>query len=557
MQRNHSSPEAKGGDGDYIPYVPVKERKKAEFEKYRKRHRPADIVAEENKDIGSEDDAIGPRSKVSLLDQHSELKKKAEAHKVSELDKQKEEEAKILHDIKEASALMSVAELAKGVVYTEPLVTGWNPPRYILEAPESKNNRIRKKWHILVEGDNIPPPIKSFKEMKFPKVVVNSLKKKGIIHPTPIQIQGLPVVLSGRDMIGIAFTGSGKTLVFALPLVMFCLEQEKKLPFGQGEGPYGLMVCPSRELATQTHELVCYLSEELAHEGFPRLKSLLCIGGTAVRGQVEVLKRGLHIVVATPGRLMDLLEKRIMNLEVCRYLVLDEADRMIDLGFEDDIRTIFSFFKSQRQTLLFSATMPKKIQNFAKSALVQPVIVNVGRAGAASLDVIQEVEYVKQEAKIVYLLECLQKTAPPVLIFSEKKAEVDDIHEYLLLKGVEAVSIHGGKDQEERQWAIKEFKSQRKDVLVATDIAGKGLDFPNIQHVINYDMPADIENYVHRIGRTGRCGKTGIATTFVNKLCEESVLRDLKALLIEGNQKVPPFLHQLDALSEDLLDLGG
>jgi ATP-dependent RNA helicase DDX41 len=189
--------------------------------------------------------------------------------------------------------------------------------------------------------------------------------------------------------------------------------------------------------------------------------------------------------------------------------------------------------------------------------MVSKVIVNVGRAGAASLDVIQEVEYVKQEAKIVYLLECLQKTAPPVLIFSEKKAEVDDIHEYLLLKGVEAVSIHGGKDQEERQWAIKEFKNQRKDVLVATDIAGKGLDFPNIQHIINYDMPADIENYVHRIGRTGRCGKTGIATTFVNKLCEESVLRDLKALLIEANQKVPPFLHQLDALSEDLLDLGG
>jgi ATP-dependent RNA helicase DDX41 len=198
MQRNHSSPEAKGGDDDdyipYIPYVPVKERKKAEFEKHRKRHRPADIVAEENKDTGSQDDALGPRSKVSLLDQHSELKKKAEAHKVSELDKQKEEEAKILHDIKEASALMSVAELAKGVVYTEPLVTGWHPPRYIIEAPESKNNRIRKKWHILVEGDNIPPPIKSFKEMKFPKVVVNSLKKKGIIHPTPIQIQGLPVV---------------------------------------------------------------------------------------------------------------------------------------------------------------------------------------------------------------------------------------------------------------------------------------------------------------------------------------------------------------------------
>jgi ATP-dependent RNA helicase DDX41 len=181
-------------DDDYIPYVPVKERKKAELDKYRKRHRPTEIVAGENRDTGSEDEAVGPRSKVSLLDQHSELKKKAEAHKVSELDKQKEEEAKILHSIKEASALMSVSELAKGVVYTEPLVTGWCPPRYIREAPESKNDRIRKKWHILVEGENIPPPIKTFKEMKFPKVILNSLKKKGIVHPTPIQIQGLPVM---------------------------------------------------------------------------------------------------------------------------------------------------------------------------------------------------------------------------------------------------------------------------------------------------------------------------------------------------------------------------
>ncbi|CAI5939992.1 unnamed protein product [Closterium sp. NIES-65] len=192
-----------------------------------------------------------------------------------------------------------------------------------------------------------------------------------------------------------------------------------------------------------------------------------------------------------------------MNLDICKYLCLDEADRLIDLGFEDDIREVFDHFKAQRQTLLFSATMPKKIQAFAKSALVKPVMVNVGRAGAANLDVIQEVEYVKQEAKIVYLLECLQKTPPPVLIFCENKADVDDIHEYLLLKGVEAVAVHGGKDQEEREAAIAAFKAGRKDVLVATDVASKGLDFPDIQHVVNYDMPAEIENYVHRIGRTG------------------------------------------------------
>eukprot|EP00741_Cyanophora_paradoxa_P017612 tig00021012_g17012.t1 len=191
--------------------------------------------------------------------------------------------------------------------------------------------------------------------------------------------------------------------------------------------------------------------------------------------------------------------------------------------------------------------MPKKIQNFAKSALVKPVVVNVGRAGAANLDVIQEVEYVKQEAKIVYLLECLQKSPPPVLIFAEKKEDVDDIHEYLLLKGVEAVAIHGGKDQEERDYAIQMFKASKKDVLVATDVASKGLDFPDIQHVINFDMPKEIENYVHRIGRTGRCGKTGVATTFINKTVPETTLLDLKHLLVEAKQVRP------DSMKPDLL----
>lgn len=220
---------------------------------------------------------------------------------------------------------------------------------------------------------------------------------------------------------------------------------------------------------------------------------------------------------------------------------------MIDMGFEDDVRTIFSYFKGQRQTLLFSATMPKKIQNFARSALVQPVTVNVGRAGAASLDIMQEVEYVKNEEKVVFLLECLQKTPPPVLIFAEKKADVDDIHEYLLLKGVEAVAIHGDKDQEERHRAVQQFRQSQKDVLVATDVASKGLDFAGVKHVINYDMPEDIENYVHRIGRTGRSGKTGVATTFINKNCDESVLLDLKHLLMEAKQKVPPVLAAIQS----------
>ena len=254
---------------------------------------------------------------------------------------------------------------------------------------------------------------------------------------------------------------------------------------------------------------------------------------------------GVHIIVATPGRLIDMLDKKIVNLNVCRYLCFDEADRMIDMGFEDEVRNIISYFRNQRQTLLFSATMPKKIQNFAKSALVKPVTVNVGRAGAASVNIVQEVEYVKPESRIPHLLQSLQKTPPPVLIFAEKKQDVDAIHEYLLQKGVEAVSIHGGKEQEERTWAIDKFKSGEKDVLVATDVASKGLDFPDIQHVINFDMPEDIENYVHRIGRTGRRGQTGYSTTYINRSIEEAILLDLKHLLIEAKQKVPDFLQNL------------
>lgn len=186
---------------------------------------------------------------------------------------------------------------------------------------------------------------------------------------------------------------------------------------------------------------------------------------------------------------------------------------------------------------------------------MKPVTINVGRAGAASLNVTQTVEYVKQEAKVVYLLECLQRTAPPVLIFAEKKQDVDAIHEYLLLKGVEAVAIHGGKDQEERSKAVESYRNREKDVLVATDVASKGLDFQNVQHVINFDMPEDIENYVHRIGRTGRSSTTGLATTFVNKVNEQSVLLDLKHLLMEAKQKIPPFLLELYPENE-LLEVG-
>ncbi|XP_054286318.1 ATP-dependent RNA helicase abstrakt-like [Macrosteles quadrilineatus] len=563
-RRDDESSSSASDDDNYVPYVPVKERKQQQFMKLgrltqlKEESSGKGKSSSENEHDDEEEDGQvwGRKSNISLLDQHTELKKMAEAKKESAMERQLKEEEKILESVAEKKALMGVAELAKGIQYEDPIQTSWRPPRCVLNLPPHRHDRVRHKLRILVEGEDVPPPCRSFKEMKFPRGIIAGLEARGITKPTPIQVQGIPTVLSGRDLIGIAFTGSGKTLVFVLPLLMFCIEQEVRLPFIANEGPYGLIICPSRELAKQTYDIVNHYSESLRQHGMPQLRACLAIGGVPVSESLEIINRGVHVMVATPGRLMDMLDKKMVRLDVCRYLCMDEADRMIDMGFEEDVRTIFSFFKGQRQTLLFSATMPKKIQNFARSALVKPVTINVGRAGAASMNVIQEVEYVKQEAKIVYLLECLQKTKPPVLIFAEKKQDVDAIHEYLLLKGVEAVAIHGGKDQEERSRSVEAFRAGRKDVLVATDVASKGLDFADVQHVINYDMPDDVENYVHRIGRTGRSGRTGIATTFINKANDESVLLDLKHLLIEAKQKVPQFLAELQSENEKYLELG-
>ncbi|KAG2324540.1 hypothetical protein Bca52824_007268 [Brassica carinata] len=480
-------------DDDYVEYVPVAKRRAIEKQKILQRKGKVSSALEKEKLA---------ESKPSLLVQATQLK--LHAPEVTATKQIILQEKEMIEHLSDKKTLVSVRELAKGITYTEPLLTGWKPtPRSIIMSSK-QIDLIRKQCRIIVSGEDIPAPIKNFEDMEFKRPILDTLKDKGIVQPTPIQVQGLPVALSGRDMIGIASTGSGKTLVFVLPLIMIALREEKMMPIGAGEGPIGLIICPSRELARQTYEVVEQFVAPLVEAGYPPLRSLLCIGGVDMRSQLDAVRRGVHIVVATPGRLKDLLVKKKMNLDACRYLTLDEADRLVDLGFEDDIREVFDHFKSQRQTLLFSATMPAKIQVFARSALVKPVMVNVGRAGAANLDVIQEVEYVKQEAKIVYLLECLQKTSPPVLIFCENKADVDDIHEYLLLKGVEAVSIHGGKDQEEREHTISSFKAGEKDVLVATDVASKGLDFRDVKHVINYDMPSEIENYVHRIGRTGR-----------------------------------------------------
>ncbi|PVV02647.1 hypothetical protein BB560_002895 [Smittium megazygosporum] len=444
---------------------------------------------------------VGPTAKVSLVDQTVDLKRRQIIKEKTEQEKQLEEEMALMEAVSKKKKLTSASEIAQGVVYTEPMKTSWRPFKRFRNMPESEKISLRQKLRIIVDGEDIPPPIISFDSMRFPKPILKYLYEKNITIPSPIQMQGLPIASN---------------------------QKEVKLPFEKGEGPVGILLSPSRELAQQTHDGILEISRVLKEGGYPEIRSLLCIGGISMNEQQYTLNKGVHIVVATPGRLQDMLQKGKLKLDNCIYMCLDEADRMIGFGFEEDVRNIMSFFKE-----------------FAQSALVKPIIVNVGRSGAASLDVLQNVEYVKQEMRIVHLLDTLQKTAPPVLIFAENKTDVDNIMEYLLLKGVEAVSIHGGKSQEERNYAISNFRSGNKDVLVATDVASKGLDFAGIKHVINFDMPRDIEDYVHRIGRTGRSGKTGLATTYVNTSSSDQILLDLKHLLIESKQNVPAFLYSI------------
>ena len=565
-----SSPEEEDDDNTPL-YVPVKLRKLEKQQQILGRSKKNQDTGEDesSRDSSGEkknwwdpvlgDTSAGPMAGVTLLEKHAKLKQNATEERISAVEKQRQEEEAIVQSLGEKTTLISAAENAKGVRYTESLKTGWKPPMYILDRTDKENQAVRDKFGIQVEGENVPPPVTSFAELKIPQCIVDRLKKeRGVVKPTAIQMQGIPALLSGRDMIGIAFTGSGKTLVFTLPLVMFCLEQEIKLPFAKGEGPYGMIISPSRELARQTEQFIATMCDSLNSTGkYPEIRTCLCIGGTSLKEQSEQIKRGVHIVVGTPGRLIGLLTEKKLRLTGCRYVCMDEADRMVDIGFEEDMRTIFSFFEAQRQTLLFSATMPRKIQQFAQQALVKPVTINVGRAGAANMNVEQHVELVRPEARMTSLLDALQKTPPPVLIFAEKKQDVDAINEYLLLKGVGAVAIHGGMPQEERSRSVDEFRATEKDVLVATDVASKGLDFPDVQHVINYDFPEDIENYVHRIGRTGRRGRRGLATTFVSGIVDNALLLDLKHLLLEAKQRLPPFLAALQSDSAEFLDIAG
>lgn len=397
----------------------------------------------------------------------------------------------------------------------------------------------QKSLAIRVSGFDIPRPIKTFEDCGFSPQLMNAIAKQGYEKPTSIQCQALPIVLSGRDIIGIAKTGSGKTAAFVLPMIVHIMDQPE---LEKEEGPIGVICAPTRELAHQI-----YLeSKKFAKSHGVRVSAVY--GGMSKLDQFKELKSGCEIVVATPGRLIDMLKMKALTMSKATYVVLDEADRMFDLGFEPQIRSIVGQIRPDRQTLLFSATMPRKVEKLAREVLTDPVRVLVGEVGMANEDITQIVNVIPSDAdKLPWLLEKLPGLIDngDVLVFASKKATVDEIDTHLSQRGFKIASLHGDKDQASRMDILQKFKSGVYHVLVATDVAARGLDIKSIKSVVNFDIARDMDMHVHRIGRTGRAGdKDGTAYTLITQK-EARFAGELVNSLIAAGQNVSMELMDL------------
>merc|ERR1712125_89386 len=390
-------------------------------------------------------------------------------------------------------------------------------------------------------GDRIPKPVRTFEEASFPDYVLEEVARAGFKEPSPIQMQGWPIALKGKDMVGIAETGSGKTLAFLLPAIVHINAQ----PYlTRGDGPIVLVLAPTRELA-------CQIQEECNRFGkSSKIKNTCCYGGVPRRPQSEDLKEGVEIVIATPGRLIDHLEQGNTNLKRVTYLVLDEADRMLDMGFEPQLRKICSQIRPDRQVLFWSATWPREVQNLARDYLAEYYQVTVGSLDlAGNKDVTQIIEVCTDLDKYRNLNKYLKENLTGkdrVLVFVETKKGADILTRSLRSDGYQARAMHGDKSQEERDWVLKEFKSCQSTLLVATDVAARGLDIDDIKMVVNFDFPNDMESYIHRIGRTGRAGKKGVAVSFFVSLKNGRLAKDLIETLNRTNQIIPTELQNVN-----------
>ncbi|XP_057485388.1 DEAD-box ATP-dependent RNA helicase 52C-like isoform X1 [Actinidia eriantha] len=408
---------------------------------------------------------------------------------------------------------------------------------------------------VETSGSNVIPPANSFAEIDLGKAVNDNIKRCKYVKPTPIQRHAIPIAMAGRDLMACAQTGSGKTAAFCFPIISGVMRGQSTPPaWGRGQriaSPVALILSPTRELSCQIHEE----AKKFAYQ--TGVKVVVAYGGAPISQQFRNLEKGVDILVATPGRLVDMIERSRVSLRMIKYLALDEADRMLDMGFEPQIRRIVEQMEmpptGARQTMLFSATFPTEIQRLASDFLSDYIFLSVGRVGSSTDLIAQRIEFVQDMDKRNHLMHLLHAQSANgargkvkhslTLVFVETKRGADALEHWLCMNGFPATAIHGDKVQMERERALKSFKSGVTPVLVATDVAARGLDIPHVAHVINFDLPKDIDDYVHRIGRTGRAGKSGLATAFFNDK-NTSLAKALLELMQEAKQEVPSWLAQ-------------
>ncbi|KAM5437795.1 ATP-dependent RNA helicase dbp2 [Microsporum ferrugineum] len=399
---------------------------------------------------------------------------------------------------------------------------------------------FRKENEMTVYGKDVPRPVQTFDEAGFPQYVMSEVKAQGFAKPTPIQSQGWPMALSGRDVVGIAETGSGKTLTYCLPAIVHINAQPLLAP---GDGPIVLVLAPTRELAVQIQAEITKFGKS------SRIRNTCVYGGVPRGPQIRDLTRGVEVCIATPGRLIDMLESGRTNLRRVTYLVLDEADRMLDMGFEPQIRKIIGQIRPDRQTCMWSATWPKDVRQLANDFLQDYIQVYIGSQDLSANHKITQIvevvsEFEKRDRMIKHLERIMEDKKSKVLIFTGTKRVADDITRFLRQDGWPALSIHGDKQQSERDWVLNEFKSGKSPIMVATDVASRGIDVRDITHVLNHDYPNNSEDYVHRIGRTGRAGANGTAITmFTTENAKQA--RDLVKILTESKQQIDPRLAEM------------
>ncbi|KAF8403955.1 hypothetical protein HHK36_012062 [Tetracentron sinense] len=409
---------------------------------------------------------------------------------------------------------------------------------------------------VETSGDNVPPPVNTFAEIDLVEALNQNIRRCKYVKPTPVQRHAIPISLTGRDLMACAQTGSGKTAAFCFPIISGIMKgQFSQRPRGaRTVYPLALILSPTRELSCQIHEEARKFSYQTG------VRVVVAYGGAPINQQLRDLERGVDILVATPGRLVDLLERARVSLQMIRYLALDEADRMLDMGFEPQIRRIVEQMdmppRGVRQTLLFSATFPKEIQRLASDFLSNYIFLAVGRVGSSTDLIVQRVEFVQESDKRSHLMDLIHAQKENgthgkqalTLVFVETKKGADSLENWLCINGFPATTIHGDRTQQEREHALRSFKSGATPILVATDVAARGLDIPHVAHVVNFDLPNDIDDYVHRIGRTGRAGKSGLATAFFNEN-NSSMAKALADLMQESNQEVPAWLSRYAARS--------